>query len=762
MNGGTTGAPWWRQKPPGPPNAAPPGAPPPPGAPRTGAPPWLSRRMPAPRTPPGRLPPPSTLPVPPTGPPPRTGPPPPGPAPSWWASRTVTTGPATRPSAGPPVAPPIGRTLTIGRDPRSDVVIDDLRVSRRHAELRRRPDGWRLVDLGSPLGTFVNGARIGDAPIGPRDVIGIGRQRLHLVGERLEPFVEGATGVPFSAHDLVVEVKGGKRILDGVEIAMPGKGLLAVIGPSGAGKSTLLGALTGFRPATSGRVLFGGHDLYETYDELRHRIGLVPQDDILHRELTVRRALAYAAALRFPPDVTEQERDRRIDEVIAEMDLTGWANHPINKLSGGQRKRTNVALELLTKPSLLFLDEPTSGLDPHLEKSVMRTLRGLADDGRTVIVVTHNMESLDLCDQLLVLAPGGRLAYFGPPAEALTYFGQPGYPEVFEVLANGGDTDWTARYRASPLWRRHVGPSPVPVAAGAPPPPPAPVRQQSAGRQFAVLTARYLAVIRSDPAYLGFLALLPLVLSFLTRAVPAPGGLSVDAVLGPAPVSGAKPGHPGILLLVLIMCGTLMGTAASLREIVKEQEIYRRERAVGLSLWAYLASKVGVLGAVVTLQAVTLTLLALIARRAPDDAVLLPEARAEVVAAVVAVALGSTAVGLLISAAVNSGDKAMPLMVLTVMVQTILCGGLFPVPDPAVPLAWLTPARWAFGLGAATVDVNRIRERSGEAIEDAWRHDGGAWLLDVLAAGAVTVVLLLACAQVLRRLDARRARRARR
>jgi ABC transport system ATP-binding/permease protein len=652
--------------------------------------------------------------------------------------------------------------LVIGRDPACDVVIDDLRVSRRHAELRRGRDGWQLVDLGNPLGTFVNGTRTTQAAIGPHDVIGVGRQRLRLVGDRLEPSVEGATGVPYSAHELVVEVRGGKRLLDGVEIAMPGKGLMAVIGPSGAGKSTLLGALTGFRPATSGRVLFGGHDLYETYDELRHRIGLVPQDDILHPQLTVRRALAYAAALRFPQDVTAEERDRRIDEVIADLGLTDWADNPIHKLSGGQRKRTSVALELLTKPSLLFLDEPTSGLDPGMERSVMETLRDLADDGRTVVVVTHSMASLDLCDRLLVLAPGGRLAYFGPPSEALAYFGQSGYAGMFDVLAKEADTDWTGRYRSSPQWQRYVGPAPVPVHQGPPPTPPTPVRQQPAGRQLAVLTARYLAVIRSDPGYLAFLALLPVVLSLLAHAVPAPGGLSVDAVLPPDPVG--KPNQPGTLLVVLIMCGTLMGTAASLREIVKEQEIYRRERAVGLSLWAYLASKVGVLGGVITVQAVVMTLLVLIGHRAPDDAVLLPDARAEVVVAVLAVSLASMAIGLLISAAVTGGDKAMPLMVLAVMVQMMLCGGLFPVPDgAAAPLSWLIPARWAFGLGASTVGINRVREVVlHDPTEGIWQHEPGVWLLDLLAVGAITVVLLLVCARTLRRLDARRPRRARR
>src|SRR6185369_10929831 len=160
--------------------------------------------------------------------------------------------------------------------------------------------------------------------------------------------------------------------------------------------STLLGALTGQRPADAGEVRYDGRDLYASYDELRQRIGLVPQDDILHPQLTVRRALRFAAELRFPADTSAAERHARVEEVLDELGLIDQATQRISTLSGGQRKRTSVALELLTRPSLLFLDEPTSGLDPGMDKSVMRTLRGLADDGRTVVVVTHNVANLDV------------------------------------------------------------------------------------------------------------------------------------------------------------------------------------------------------------------------------------------------------------------------------------------------------------------------------------------------------------------------------
>ncbi|WP_155771564.1 FHA domain-containing protein, partial [Mycobacterium asiaticum] len=268
--------------------------------------------------------------------------------------------------------------VSIGRAPENTVVLNDLLVSRRHALLRRSGQRWELIDNHSANGTYVNGTRITRAVIGPDDIVGIGHQLLHLSGDRLVEYVD--TGdISYEATHLGVQTPKGKTLLADVSFVLPQRSFLAVVGPSGAGKSTLLGALTGFRPATAGTVRYDERDLYDNYDELRHRIGFVPQDDILHTPLTVRRALNYAAQLRFPHDVSAAERQQRIDEVLTELGLMTQADQRIDSLSGGQRKRTSVALELLTKPSLLFLDEPTSGLDPGYEKSVMQTLRSLAD-----------------------------------------------------------------------------------------------------------------------------------------------------------------------------------------------------------------------------------------------------------------------------------------------------------------------------------------------------------------------------------------------
>ncbi len=319
------------------------------------------------------------------------------------------------------------------------------------------------------------------------DIITIGHYLLQVEGSRLVEFVD--TGdISFEAEDLAV-FAGTKQLMHEVSFQLPARSLLAVVGPSGAGKSTLLNALTGFRPADSGTVWYAGRDLYASYDELRRRIGYVPQEDLLHTTLSVRKALEFGAQLRFPPDVTEAERTARVDEVLAELGLTQHANTQVARLSGGQRKRTSVALELLTKPSLLYLDEPTSGLDPGLDKSVMQSLRTLADDGRTVVVVTHSVANLDVCDFVLMLAPGGYVAYFGPPSGALAYFGKTDFADVFLALEATPGPEWDERFRASKLYRASAGGPPGRTGEGRAPRHPPAVRSVE---QLATLTRRYL------------------------------------------------------------------------------------------------------------------------------------------------------------------------------------------------------------------------------------------------------------------------------
>ena len=652
------------------------------------------------------------------------------------------------------VVPVPAGNLRIGRAPDNDLVLDDLLVSRYHAELRQLPDGgYEIADLGSQNGTFVNGRRVSARPIADSDTIGIGHSTFRLTGGRLRQSVDDGE-VTVAARELVVTVAGGKILLDRVSFAMPEKCLVGVIGPSGAGKSTLLGAMTGMRPANAGTVLYDNRDLYQDYAELRYRIGLVPQENILHTQLTARRALQYSAELRFPTDTTAAERDARVSEVMEELGLSKHAETRADRLSGGQLKRMNVAQELLTRPSLLFLDEPTSGLDPGLDKSVMLQLRDLAHDGRTIIVVTHSVLNLLSCDRLLILAPGGRMAFYGPPGEALGYFGLSDWADLFQAFDLYPDRDWAGDFASSLTYARYAAAQQRPDAA-------LPDQQRSALapaarprrglRQYATLTRRYARVIAADRGYVLFMGLLPVVLGLLIRFVPAMQGLA-----GPNGNMSAQE-----LLQILVTCACLAGTACSIRELVKERPIYIRELAAGLSPGAYLLSKLTLLGAISIVQSCVIVLLGVAGRQMPAHGALLTNyPLLELIIAIAVLAVTSMCIGLLVSAFVSTSEKAMPFLVMLTMFQVILSGGVLPFNgmNGLSQLSWIAPARWGFAAGASTVNLNGIGLLPGTDADQLWRTSSGDWLRDVgITAGWALIYLVITLVQ-LRRLGPRRRR----
>jgi ABC-type multidrug transport system ATPase subunit len=623
--------------------------------------------------------------------------------------------------------------LRIGRASDNQVVIADLGVSRYHAELRKDPrGGYNIVDLGSHNGTFVNGQRVGSAPVTERDVITIGPATFRLVGGELQEFLD--TGdISFIAKDLTFTLPSGRVLLDHVSFPLGERCFMGVIGPSGAGKSTLLGALTGTAPATQGTVLYDDRDLYQHYAELRHRIGLVPQENILHTQLTAKRGLGYAAELRFPRDTSKAERSHRIGEVLEELALTRHAETKVAAMSGGQQKRVNVALELLTKPSLLFLDEPTSGLDPGLDKSVMEQMRDLAHDGRTVIVVTHSVANLNLCDQLLVLVPGGKIAYFGAPQDGLKHFNQPGWAEVFQAFESQPDRDWATEYRNSPYYAQYVAAGMEDAGAihQRAPRQHAPVIAPKTSNRFAqmsTLVRRYTSVLASDRGFLALLIGVAVALGILVHVV-APANFTTS------PNAGASTS-----LLILTLCACFAGALNSIREIVKERPIYARERGTGLSAGAYLASKVIVLGVISAIQALLLVAIGLVGKTF-GSAKVLPSPLLEIAVAIALIAVVSMIIGLFTSSAVSTAERAMPLVFLLVMVQVITTGSFIAVHGkPGLEeLAWLTPSRWGFAAGASSVDLNTITPLQGSAADPYWAHTSTQWITDI----AAMIVLLV-------------------
>lgn len=633
------------------------------------------------------------------------------------------------------------QVVRIGRAPENDMVVTDLRVSRRHAELRIMAGGHEIVDVGSRMGTYVNGRRVQQARVTPDDLIGIGPSTFQLVGDTLMEYAD--TGeVCLQAHDLTVVVGGGKVLLDHVTFPVGEKCLLGVIGPSGSGKSTLLRALTGLRPADQGVVTYDGRDLYRDYAELSSRVGLVPQDDILHSQLTVRRALIYAAELRFPDDTRQNERKARVDEVLQQLGLENRKDNRISSLSGGQRKRVSVALELLTKPSLLFLDEPTSGLDPGLDKSVMQMLRGLADDGRTVAVVTHSVANLDVCDRLLVMAPGGKIAYFGPPAEALPFLGFTDWADVFLAFDDPA-RDWAGEYARSPAYQKYIAADMIqPVSTRSPVQREAPPKQQSWPEQLSTLVRRYCRGIVADRLFLGITVALPIVMGLLARVVPT-GNL-----MGPPNSNG----NAANLLLILCIGGCLTGAANAVRELVKERPIYQRERAVGLSRSAYLCSKLLVLGLITVAQGVVLTYVAMLNVETYDTGVFTAPLT-ELSLAVALLSFTAMTVGLLISALAKTSETTMPLLVLVTLIQLVFCGALVHLDGKPVmeQISWLVPARWALAALAGTLDVGQLIPHIQDPPDPLWSQDFGTWILDMGVLAVLAVVCSFLVARMLRR-----------
>src|SRR5947209_2711271 len=345
------------------------------------------------------------------------GPPPAGPSPA--AGRPpVTTGARLRPLSRPPTPPPSRPSpvrsqvaMTVGRAKTNGVVVEDALASRVHAMLTSTPAGLEIRDNGSSNGTFVNGTLITSARLRDGDVVTIGNTDLLATGNTLVPQPTARTN-GLTAQGLALTVDGRQLLQDVSFSAKPGT-LTAVIGPSGAGKSTLVKLIGGAMPRSAGVVAFDGHDVHAEYASMRSRIGMVPQDDVVHRQLTVEQALNFAAELRLPPDTTADDRRQVVQRVLDELELAAHKDTRVDKLSGGQRKRASVAMELLTGPPLLILDEPTSGLDPALDRQVMTMLRRLADAGRVLLEGTHSLAYLDISDQVLPLAPAVKPAFCG-------------------------------------------------------------------------------------------------------------------------------------------------------------------------------------------------------------------------------------------------------------------------------------------------------------------------------------------------------------
>jgi ABC-type multidrug transport system ATPase subunit/pSer/pThr/pTyr-binding forkhead associated (FHA) protein len=553
--------------------------------------------------------------------------------------------------------------LLIGRGDGASLRLESPIVSQAHARLVWSPLETVLEDLGSSNGTYVNGTRVRRRAVGPGDDVVIGPFRLEIAGRRVA-VRDTRRHAELVAEGLVVSA-GDRRILDGVSLRLAPGTFTAIIGPSGSGKSTLLKALCGARPAAHGQVSVSGRDLYSRPETAAGLVGYVPQDDVVHAELTPAECLDYAARLRLPADTSTPERRRRVEAVLATLELSERARVPIRRLSGGQRKRVSIGTELVTDPDLLFLDEPTSGLDPGLEESLMLLLRELSFKGKTVAVVTHTLDHIGLCDALVLLA-AGRVVFAGPPRDALRRFGIAHPTELYARLKERPAEEWTvgAERGAS----RAVAPPPRPAAA------------PGALRQLGVLVARYLRILGRDGRNAALL---------LAQAPLIAGLIGLSLQYGAGDLGYTKPKNT--LLFLLGLTAVWFGCSNAARELVKERALWARERLAGLRPLPYVASKLVVLTGLAVMQcAALLTIL--------HAWFGIPGFGAPLLLAMVLAAAVGTLLGLVVSALATTADRAMTVLPIVLIPQVLFT---FPAVQldmrgPAGVVARAMPTWWSF------------------------------------------------------------------
>lgn len=584
---------------------------------------------------------------------------------------------------------PLGsERVSIGRSPGMDIVLPDPQVGDHHVDLVRTRDGWRIQDAESGRPTVLNNRPVTAAPFAATDELRVGPFRGKLGPDDTLVIHNDRVFTALSTRNLTRTIQAGANtvsLLDDVSFTVFSGEVIAMVGPSGAGKTTLLNAIAGVTPADSGEVLFDGQDFHAMLAIDRSQVGTVPQDDIVHPELTVEESLQFSGRLRFPPDTPEDELQAAVSRVLEELGIDHIRQSRIGDamrrgISGGQRKRVNLGQELLSRSTrVLFLDEPTSGLDPRAAQDIVRLVRQLADRGRIVFLVTHDLspQVMAQVDHLLVLAPGGRVAYFGPPEQACAYFNVATPDAVFNRFSDKSPSAWGEAYRASPDFRTFVkmredllklpGRSTESVEVTP--------RKVSTLQQLRTQVRRYAKVKLRDRTGLWVLAAQPPFLAL------------VMFVVFPKPTKS--------MIFMLTLSCLWFGMSAAVRELIADRVIWARERRVGLGVFPYVGSKVGVLGLLAVLQCTFLASLTWAVFGLYDYG--FNVASLAIMASLTGVC--GMALGLLVSSAFSSSEAAvgtLPLLLIPQISFSSLLVGLRDMNPLSQAVTRVDPLRYAF------------------------------------------------------------------
>src|SRR5436305_1145550 len=727
--------------------------------------------------------------------------------------------------------------ITLGRAPDNRVVLNHPLISAHHARLEQIPGGgYRILDLNSTNHVYVNGQLITYQILKDGDEIRIGPYRFVYTPRELTQHDESSS-IRIDAINLVKVGNNNVVLLNDISLVIPPRKFVALVGGSGAGKSTLMDALNGLRPAQQGTVLYNGQDYYKSLASFNTQLGYVPQDDIVHRDLTVDRALCYAARSRWPSDFTKEQIQWRIDEVLEDVEMTERRKLLVSKLSGGQRKRVSIALELLANPSIFFLDEPTSGLDPGLDRKMMYLLRRLADRGRTIVLVTHATNNINACDYVCFLARGGRVAYFGPPNEAKAFFNKTDFAEIYSTLEPTKDNpniavEAEARFKASVDYTQFVKtPLNDGQAQGAHVLQYQQIGQQQQKRgnpwmQFMLLSMRYIELLKNDVGTLAILLVqAPIIALVLTLMVHYQVGGDVFATnkivqcqtqivtnAGPLALPEAQTSpttdcdnvkkflsdshnrlasdfvqHKGndvdkalqdfiargpgadaqTVLFIMAFATVLFGCINGSGEIVKEEAIYRRERAVNLGIMPYMFSKIVVLGVLCLVQSAVLIAIVYLGMNFLQKGVIVPIVP-EVYITLALTSLVGLMLGLTISAIASNKDRANSFVPIILIPQVIFSGTLIPLKDSFTQaISVVFPTRWAMAALGSSMGLHGDKIGDNKLFGDDYAYHGTLFSTFthadaanriVLAWGALvvlTIVLTILMAVFLKRKDVR-------
>lgn len=575
---------------------------------------------------------------------------------------------------------------TIGRDNASDLVLPHISVSKCHAKIVREHDGYYIVDSDSTNGVIVNNRCIsGKVKLHEKDVIVITNSKLIFTSEAIF-YCCYKSGITVDVSDVVIKRgKGRKSFITSNHVNLhikPGE-LVAVIGGSGAGKSTILNCMCGYLNPTQGEVFINGVNLYQNFDSLKKLVGYVPQSDIVYDNLTLYDMLMYTAKLRLPKDTLATEREAAINRAIDMVELVEKRNSLIKSLSGGQRKRASIAVELLSDPNLLFLDEPASGLDPGTERNLMQSLRTMADSGKTVILVTHSTLQLKMCDKIVFMGKGGNLCFYGSYHEALKFFGVSDVVDVYNMITE-----------QSEYWKLEFEKSRTPAGKVCEKTDVSGKTKKNRLKQLRVLSARYIKLVANDRQRLLLLLLQGPLLAILISFV-ADGKQFEQYEMTKS------------LLFALSCSAFWVGMLNAIQEICKERTVMKREYMTGLSLSAYISSKIIVLGILCLIQSLLITGVFSAMVGLPENGIL-THPFVEILTTTFITAVASNAMGLFVSSLFTNADRAMTVAPILLMPQILFSGLIFKLNGATETISWLAVCRWSMEGYGTTANLNEL------------------------------------------------------